>query len=118
LLNLLTNAVQATDAGGRITIILRRSGRTVQIAVQDTGHGISQENLSRVFEPFFTTKKVGQGTGMGLYVSWGIVTKLGGSIAVESQEGKGSTFTLTLPIDYKSGQDGMAAKKQQEGVTE
>jgi two-component system, NtrC family, sensor kinase len=118
LLNLLTNAVQATDAGGRISIILRPSKEVVQIAVQDTGHGISKENLSRVFEPFFTTKKVGQGTGMGLYVSWGIVTKLGGSIAVESQEGKGSTFTLTLPIDYKSGQDGMAAKKQQEGVTE
>jgi two-component system, NtrC family, sensor kinase len=119
LLNLLTNAVQATDAGGRITIVLRTSRQqAVQIAVQDTGHGISQENLSRVFEPFFTTKKVGQGTGMGLYVSWGIVAKLGGSIAVDSQEGKGSTFTLTLPIDLKLEQNGMAAKKEERGGIE
>lgn len=97
LLNLLANSIQATDAGGRVTITLRASLEAVTIAVQDTGCGIPEENLARIFEPFFTTKGIGQGTGMGLYVSWGIVTKLGGSIAVESQVGRGATFTIALP---------------------
>ena len=98
LLNLLTNSIQATDAGGRITIALHASLEEARIAVQDTGCGIPHENLAKIFEPFFTTKGVGQGTGMGLYVSWGIVTKLGGFISVESQAGKGSNFTITLPV--------------------
>ncbi|MFO7687569.1 MAG: response regulator [Desulfobacterales bacterium] len=98
LLNLLTNSIQATDAGGRITISLRASLEEANIAVQDTGCGIPEENLAKLFEPFFTTKGVGQGTGMGLYVSWGIVTKLGGLITVESQPGEGTTFTITLPV--------------------
>ncbi|MBR9979891.1 MAG: response regulator [Desulfatitalea sp.] len=98
LINLVTNAIQATDAGGRITLALRASVEQVQIAVQDTGCGIPQSDLSKIFEPFFTTKGVGQGTGMGLYVSWGIVTKLGGLITVESQVNRGTTFTITLPV--------------------
>ena len=98
LINLVTNAIQATDAGGRITLALRASVEQVQIAVQDTGCGIPESDLSKIFEPFFTTKGVGQGTGMGLYVSWGIVTKLGGLITVESQVNKGTTFTITLPV--------------------
>lgn len=97
LLNLLTNAIQATDAGGRITITLDSALEEARIRVQDTGCGISKEDLNRIFEPFFTTKGVGQGTGMGLYVSWGIITKLGGLISVESEVGKGTTFTITLP---------------------
>jgi two-component system, NtrC family, sensor kinase len=97
LLNLLSNSIQATKAGGRITIALRASLEAATIAVQDTGCGIPEENLTRIFEPFFTTKGVGQGTGMGLYVSWGIVKKLGGSITVESQVGRGTTFSIALP---------------------
>ena len=77
---------------------MRASFEAATIAVQDTGCGIPKDNLARIFEPFFTTKGVGQGTGMGLYVSWGIVTKLGGSITVESQVGKGATFTIALPV--------------------
>ncbi|MCU0560772.1 MAG: response regulator [Desulfobacterales bacterium] len=98
LLNLLANSIQATGAGGRITIALRASLEEAKVEVNDTGSGISKENLNRIFEPFFTTKGVGEGTGMGLYVSWGIVSKLGGLIAVESQVGQGSTFTITLPV--------------------
>jgi signal transduction histidine kinase len=98
LLNLLTNSIQATPAGGRITVSLQVSVEAAKIAVQDTGSGISPEHLTHVFEPFFTTKGVGQGTGMGLYVSWGIIARLGGLITVESQVGQGTTFTITLPV--------------------
>jgi signal transduction histidine kinase len=97
LLNLLTNSIQATEAGGRITIALQASVEGTQISVRDTGCGIPEEDLARIFEPFFTTKGVGKGTGMGLYVSWGIVAKLGGLIKVESLPGEGTSFTITLP---------------------
>lgn len=98
LLNLLSNAIQATDAGGRVTMILAASLEEAKIIVKDTGCGISKENISRIFEPFFTTKEADQGTGMGLYVSWGIITGLGGLISVESEIDKGTTFTITLPV--------------------
>jgi len=96
-LNLITNAIHATDSGGRITLSLQGSGDGIHVAVQDSGCGIPEENLEKIFEPFFSTKKPGQGTGMGLYVSRGIVEKLGGSLKVKSQVGKGSTFIITLP---------------------
>jgi two-component system, NtrC family, sensor kinase len=98
MLNLLTNSIQAIGKDGRITIGLHATSQGAEIAIQDTGCGIPKENINRIFEPFFTTKGVGQGTGMGLYVSWGIVAKLGGSITVDSQPGKGATFTITLPL--------------------
>jgi two-component system, NtrC family, sensor kinase len=98
LINLLTNSIEATDAGGRITLTLSASQEEARIAIQDTGCGIAPENLTRIFEPFFTTKGVGQGTGMGLYVSWGIVTKLGGMITAASRPGEGTLFTITLPV--------------------
>jgi two-component system, NtrC family, sensor kinase len=98
LLNLLNNPIQATKAGGRITISLQASLEEACIAIQDTGCGIAEENLTRIFEPFFTTKGVGQGTGMGLYVSWGIMAKLGGLISVESKVGHGTMFTISLPV--------------------
>jgi signal transduction histidine kinase len=98
LLNLLTNSIQATDAGGRVTISFQAAVEQAQIVVRDTGCGIPEENLTKIFEPFFTTKPVGDGTGMGLFVSWGIMDQLGGLISVESQPGKGSTFTITLPV--------------------
>jgi two-component system, NtrC family, sensor kinase len=98
LLNLLTNSIQATDAGGKITVSIRSSEEQVSIAVQDNGCGIPEENLTKIFEPFFSTKAVGVGTGMGLYISSGIVTKLGGLMTVDSQPGKGTTFTIALPV--------------------
>ncbi len=98
LLNLLTNSIQATDAGGKINVVITSSEEQVSIAVQDNGYGIPEENLTKIFEPFFSTKAVGVGTGMGLYISSGIVTKLGGVMAVDSQPDKGTTFTIELPV--------------------
>jgi signal transduction histidine kinase len=98
LLNLLTNSIQATDAGGKINVTIRSSEEQISIVVQDNGCGIPEENLTKIFEPFFSTKAVGVGTGMGLYISSGIVTKLGGLMTVESQPGKGTTFTIALPV--------------------
>lgn len=98
LLNLLSNSIQATDPEGQIIVSLNGSLEEAKIVIQDNGSGISKENLARIFEPFFTTKSVGQGTGIGLYVSWGIITNLGGLIGVESEVGKGTIFTITLPI--------------------
>jgi signal transduction histidine kinase len=97
LLNLMSNSIQATDDGGQVVIRLDTSLEEAKIIVTDTGCGISKENISRIFEPFFTTKEADQGTGMGLYVSWGIITGLGGLITVESEVDKGTTFMITLP---------------------
>jgi signal transduction histidine kinase len=97
LLNLMSNSIQATDEGGQVVIRLDTSLEEAKIIVKDTGCGISKENISRIFEPFFTTKEADQGTGMGLYVSWGIITSLGGLITVESEVDKGTTFMITLP---------------------
>ena len=97
-LNLINNAFAAVADGGEIQISIERAGpNTVTVAVSDTGVGIPQENLGKVFEPFFTTKK-GYGTGLGLSVTYGIVQKLGGHISVESELGKQTCFTITLPI--------------------
>ena len=69
----------------------------MRIAVRDNGHGIPAEKIKEIFNPFFTTKPVGQGTGLGLSVSYGIIQEHGGSIEVDSEVGVGTTFTITLP---------------------
>ncbi|WP_394777556.1 PAS domain S-box protein [Undibacterium sp.] len=97
-MNLLVNAAQALETRGVITILTRHYGAVVTIAISDNGSGISAENAGRIFDPFFTTKPVGQGTGLGLAISYGIVQKHGGSIELTSEEGKGSCFTVTLPV--------------------
>jgi PAS domain S-box-containing protein len=99
-LNIINNAVAAMDSGGTLTILACRSDDMVSISFRDTGHGISPKHMDKIFEPFFTTKKVGEGTGLGLSVSYGIVKKFGGDIQVKSkQEGEdsGTIFTVTLP---------------------
>ena len=98
--NLALNAIQAMPDRGKLTVRTKVSEdkRSLAISFADTGEGISKENLSKIFEPFFTTKKVGQGTGLGLSVSYGIAKDYGGDIQVESTEGKGSTFTVILPL--------------------
>jgi len=99
-MNLLVNAAQAIDQQGDILIRTFQPDQAhVAIAVSDTGSGIPAENLSRLFDPFFTTKPVGKGTGLGLSLSWSIVARHQGHIAVESEVGKGTTFTVTLPIE-------------------
>jgi signal transduction histidine kinase len=101
LINLLTNAIHATDSGGKITIILESAGDEKVLTVRDTGEGIPQENLERIFEPFFTTKPPDKGTGLGLFVTRGIIEKLGGEVNVESRIGKGSSFYVRLPKNDK-----------------
>ena len=98
LVNLITNAVQAMPGGGTLRVNLSQSDGVAAVAVQDTGSGISPENLSRIFDPFFTTKPEGEGTGLGLSVSYGIVSNHSGRIEVESQVGQGTTFTVLLPM--------------------
>jgi signal transduction histidine kinase len=83
--------------GGELAVGLKMIDRSAVIKVQDTGCGIASEYLPRIFEPFFTTKSEGQGTGMGLAVSYGIISRHGGHIEVESVVGSGSTFTIRLP---------------------
>jgi signal transduction histidine kinase len=99
LVNLITNAVHAMSTdGGRLRVTLTQSNDVAAIAVQDTGSGIAPENLNRIFDPFFTTKPEGEGTGLGLSVSYGIISNHSGSIQVETEVGKGTTFTILLPI--------------------
>lgn len=106
LLNLFLNAAAAMADGGILTITTRSDDQHVIISVADNGCGIKHEHLDKVFDPFFTTKPVGQGTGLGLSVSYGIVEQHGGTIELESEVDIGSTFTIRLPrgTDSASGQ--------------
>jgi signal transduction histidine kinase len=102
--NIILNARKAMQSGGRLSVASSRverengDGDVVAISFGDTGCGISDDNIVRVFEPFFTTGEVGEGSGLGLSVSYGIVKDHGGDIEVESREGVGSTFTVLLPL--------------------
>ncbi|WP_228152823.1 ATP-binding protein [Marinobacter guineae] len=96
-MNLLVNAAHAIDDFGEIRIRTREAGDTVIIEIEDTGRGISQDNINRIFEPFFTTKPIGKGTGLGLSLSFNIIEKHNGRIDVESALGKGTCFRIALP---------------------
>ena len=109
LLNMIINALDATEPGGTINIYTATglsasdTGRKgVEITIADTGCGIPSDNLDKLFDPFFSTKEVGQGTGLGLSVSYGIVQRHGGTIRVQSEIGKGSTFFIWIPIEENS----------------
>jgi two-component system NtrC family sensor kinase len=93
-----TNAIDAMPDGGTLTFRVVSRANSVAIEVEDTGTGIAPENLSKVFEPFFTTKEIGKGTGLGLAVCYGIITEHGGRLSVRSNLGKGSVFTILLPV--------------------
>jgi two-component system NtrC family sensor kinase len=101
--NLLNNSTEAMPQGGTIRIETRGTDhqQAVEIVVTDTGHGIPEENLGKVFTPFFTTKPLGKGTGLGLSIVYGIIKMHRGQISVKSQLGKGTTFTIILPILLK-----------------
>jgi signal transduction histidine kinase len=96
--NLIHNAIQAMDRKGTLTIGLRRGGGNVLVSIGDTGCGIPAEVRERIFDAFFTTKPAGEGTGLGLDIVRKIVDKHGGQIIVDSEVGRGSTFTVSLPI--------------------
>jgi two-component system NtrC family sensor kinase len=107
--NLLINAGEAMPSGGRLTIVTSRLDgpargevERIQAVVRDTGIGIPKESLASVFDPFFTSKEVGQGIGLGLAVSYGIVEQHDGTIEVESEPGRGTAFTITLPCETRT----------------
>ena len=118
-INLVTNAVQAMDGKGTLTITTSAREGWVDIEVCDTGCGIAPENLGKIMDPFFTTKPVGQGTGLGLSIVRRIVDEHGGRITVDSQVGVGTSITISLPIDRgiaPSAQDGMDASEDAEAA--
>ncbi len=106
-MNIIINAAEAMSGQGTLTIktSLDPGQEKIKIAFTDTGHGIRPEDMSRLFEPFFTTKEVGKGTGLGLAISYSIIQKHEGTIEVESQVDKGSTFTIILPLRRESSND-------------
>jgi len=116
--NLIVNGIQAMPSGGKLTVGVRKErvrppvdhggaeDEYICLFVQDEGAGIPEEQLPRLFEPFFTTKQVGQGTGLGLSVSRGIVSEHGGWIRVSSQVGRGSCFSIYLPLRSPDGDSG------------
>lgn len=101
LINLILNAIEATDPGGKIIILTRfdHETDTLEISVSDNGIGIPHENMDKIFDPFFTTTE--NGTGLGLAVTHGIIEQHGGTIEVESKPGKGTCFTIKLPINLE-----------------
>ena len=111
LINILINAVdavfdmqqhQAIAKGGQIVVSNRVTGQHLEIVIADNGKGMTEEEVEKIFEPFFTTKGVGEGTGLGLWVSYGIVKSFHGQIQVQSSVGEGASFTILLPVhsDY------------------
>jgi signal transduction histidine kinase/DNA-binding response OmpR family regulator len=112
-LNIINNAVYAMKDGGRLTLRTGLSDGMVSVAFVDTGSGIAPEHLDKIFDPFFTTKPAVSGTGLGLSVSLGIVQSHGGTIDVQSETGKGSTFTIKLPA--RTGTEGSSLDDPTEG---
>jgi len=101
-MNILVNAAQAIEKQGEISITTKLADNNdkIIIEIRDTGSGIEEKNIKKIFDPFFTTKKIGQGTGLGMNVVYKIVQKHSGSIKVASTVGKGTTFTIELPVEF------------------
>jgi C4-dicarboxylate-specific signal transduction histidine kinase len=97
-LNIILNAIQAVEERSEVSIATERIGEFVLTRVKDNGCGISEDDIDKIFTPFFTTKKVGEGTGLGLSVTYSLVQELGGDIQVLSDPGRGTEFTVSLPI--------------------
>jgi two-component system NtrC family sensor kinase len=97
-MNMLVNAAHAIEKQGEIRIRTWFERGLINIAISDSGTGISQENQRRIFEPFFTTKEVGKGTGLGLSIAYDIIKKHNGIMKVDSEVGKGTTFTISIPV--------------------
>jgi signal transduction histidine kinase len=110
LINLLNNAIHATDENGDIIVRLQSTDTGATIEIIDSGTGIPRENIDRIFEPFFSTKAPGKGTGLGLFVSRDIIEKLGGKLTVESQLGEGTCFSIRIPNQDHNCNDGLGLK--------
>lgn len=110
-MNLLVNAAQAIEGHGEIRIKTWQESEYVYASVSDTGGGIPEEVKDRIFEPFFTTKEVGKGTGLGLPICYDIINKHSGEILVSSNVGKGTTFTIRLPVEHVKKTQGQLYKK-------
>ena len=106
--NIILNAAEAMAGEGELTVASRvtADGKWIEMEFTDTGCGIPSENLEKIFQPFFTTKEIGRGTGLGLAVSFGIIARHKGTIAVNSEPGKGTTFTVRLPLKAANGIQG------------
>jgi signal transduction histidine kinase len=100
-MNLLSNAIQAIPETGKIFINTKVAGDMVKISIKDTGGGMTEEVRKKIYDPFFTTKEVGKGTGLGLYISYGIIEKHNGKIEVFSDVGQGTEFVITMPIEQQ-----------------
>ncbi|MEA3546475.1 MAG: ATP-binding protein [Thermodesulfobacteriota bacterium] len=99
-LNIVNNGIDAIGEDGDIVLITsQRDEETIEVQIQDSGPGIPPELITRIFDPFFTTKEAGKGTGLGLSITYGLIKKLDGNISVQSEVGKGTTFTVSLPIN-------------------
>jgi len=103
ILNIINNAIDAVEEDGRIEVITKMvDNNKIRILISDNGIGIPKDKIKHIFEPFYTTKEKGKGTGLGLSISYGIIQKLGGNIAVESEVGKGTTFIIDIPVKYET----------------
>ncbi len=102
-MNIVLNAAEAMEGKGELTVVTRMApdNKYIEIKFTDTGCGIPPENRTKVFEPFFTTKEVGRATGLGLAISHGIIARHKGTIEVESEPGRGTSFIIRLPLKRK-----------------
>ncbi len=101
IINMVVNAAEAMDESGQLTLVTGYDPveKVIEIKIRDTGQGIPEANVRKLFDPFFTTKDVGHGTGLGLAISYGIVREHNGSISVDSELGKGTSFLIKLPMN-------------------
>jgi len=97
-LNLMNNAIDAIGKDGTISVKSTAGKSEIRLTIADSGPGIPESLQKKIFDPFFTTKSTGKGTGLGLWISYSIIEKMGGTLSLQSREGEGATFTITLPI--------------------
>ena len=100
-LNILVNAAQAIEETGEIKVKTWNENDLVKIAISDNGSGIPEDIREKIFEPFFTTKDVGQGTGLGMSISYDLIKEHQGQIKIDSEAGQGTTFTIELPLEHE-----------------
>jgi two-component system NtrC family sensor kinase len=98
ILNLLNNAIDAIGKDGTISVKSSADASQIKVVIADTGPGIPESMQKKIFDPFFTTKSTGKGTGLGLWISYNIIEKMGGSLSLQSKEQRGAAFTIMLPI--------------------